>query len=169
MVANLSANKRGWDDRWEEFSDWADKGQTYHTHLLALVDADTAAFNGIMDAYGLPKSSEDQILARSVAIQAATKHAIDIPMQVAEIAHNAFEVAEAMAQFGNPNSITDAGVGAMCLRTAVLGAILNARVNTADLNDTAFVSSTLARCSELLSSTKSREAAILARVDELLG
>jgi glutamate formiminotransferase/formiminotetrahydrofolate cyclodeaminase len=169
MVANLSANKRGWDDRWEEFSDWADKGQTYHTHLLALVDADTAAFNGIMDAYGLPKSSEDQILARSVAIQAATKHAIDIPMQVAEIAHNAFEVAEAMAQFGNPNSITDAGVGAMCLRTAVLGAILNARVNTADLNDAAFVSSTLARCSELLSSTKSREAAILARVDELLG
>ena len=169
MVANLSANKRGWDDRWEEFSDWADKGQTYHTHLLALVDADTAAFKCIMDAYGLPKSSEDQKLARSIAIQAATKHAIEIPMQVAEIAHNAFEVAEAMAQFGNPNSITDAGVGAMCLRTAVLGAILNARVNTADLNDTAFVSSTLTRCSELLSSTKSREAAILARVDELLG
>jgi len=169
MVANLSANKRGWDDRWEEFSDWADKGQTYHSQLLALVDADTAAFNGIMDAYGLPKSSEDQQLARSIAIQAATKHAIEIPMQVAEIAHNALEVAEAMAQLGNPNSITDAGVGAMCLRTAVLGAILNARVNTADLNDTEFVSSTLARCSELVSSTKSREAAIIARVDELLG
>jgi len=169
MVANLSANKRGWDDRWEEFSDWADKGQTYHSQLLALVDADTAAFNSIMEAYGLPKSSEDQKLARSVAIQAATKHAIEIPMQVAEIAHNALEVAEAMAQFGNPNSITDAGVGAMCLRTAVFGAILNARVNTADLNDAEFVSSTLARCSELLSSTKSREAAILARVDELLG
>jgi glutamate formiminotransferase/formiminotetrahydrofolate cyclodeaminase len=169
MVANLSANKRGWDDRWEEFSDWADKGQTYHSQLLALVDADTAAFNGIMDAYGLPKSSEDQRLDRSIAIQAATKHAIEIPMQVAEIAHNALEVAEAMAQFGNPNSITDAGVGAMCLRTAVLGAILNARVNTADLNDTEFVSSTLARCSELVASTKSREAAILARVDELLG
>lgn len=169
MVANLSANKRGWDDRWEEFSDWADKGQTYHSQLLALVDADTAAFNGIMDAYGLPKTSEDQQLARSIAIQAATKHAIEIPMQVAEIAHNALEVAEAMAQLGNPNSITDAGVGAMCLRTAVLGAILNARVNTADLNDTEFVSSTLARCSELVSSTKSREAAILARVDELLG
>ncbi len=104
MVANLSANKRGWDDRWEEFSDWADKGQTYHSQLLALVDADTAAFNGIMDAYGLPKSSEDQKLARSIAIQAATKHAIEIPMQVAEIAHNALEVAEAMAQLGNPNS-----------------------------------------------------------------
>lgn len=169
MVANLSANKRGWDDRWEEFSDWADKGQAYHSQLLALVDADTAAFNGIMDAYGLPKSSEDQKLARSTAIQAATKHAIEIPMQVAEIAHNALEVAEAMAQLGNPNSITDAGVGSMCLRTAVLGAILNARVNTADLNDTVFVSSTLARCSELVSSTISREAAILVRVDELLG
>ncbi|MBT7652718.1 MAG: cyclodeaminase/cyclohydrolase family protein, partial [Flavobacteriales bacterium] len=168
-VANLSANKRGWDDRWEEFSDWADKGQTYHSQLLALVDADTAAFNGIMEAYGLPKSSEDQKQARSNAIQAATKHAIEIPMQVAEIAHNALEVAEAMAQLGNPNSITDAGVGAMCIRTAVLGAILNARVNTADLNDTEFVSLTLARCSELVSSTISREAAILVRVDELLG
>jgi len=168
MVANLSANKRGWDDRWEEFSDWADKGQAYHSRLLALVDADTAAFNGIMNAFGLPKSTADQKLARSIAIQAATKHAIEIPMQVAEISHDAFEVAEAMAQFGNPNSITDAGVGAMCLRTAVLGAILNARVNTADLKDEAFVKSTLSRCVELVSSTASREAAILARVDELL-
>ncbi len=168
MVANLSANKRGWDDRWEEFSNWADKGQVYHSHLLALVDADTAAFNGIMDAYGLPKSSSAQKSARSAAIQAATKHAIEIPMKVAEIAHNALEVAEAMAAFGNPNSITDAGVGAMCLRTAVLGAVLNARVNTADLNDSEFVSSTLARCVELVSSTESRELSILARVDDLL-
>ncbi len=169
MVANLSANKRGWDDRWEEFSNWADKGQVYHSHLLALVDADTAAFNGIMDAYGLPKSSSAQKSARSAAIQAATKHAIEIPMKVAEIAHNALEVAEAMAAFGNPNSITDAGVGAMCLRTAVLGAVLNARVNTADLDDSEFVSSTLARCVELVSSTESRELSILARVDDLLG
>jgi len=168
MVANLSANKRGWDDRWEEFSIWAEKGQTYHSKLLALVDADTDAFNGIMDAYGLPKSTDDQKRARKNAIQSATKHAIEIPMQVAEIAHDALEVAEAMAQFGNPNSITDAGVGAMCLRTAVLGAILNARVNTADLVDEAFVSSTLSRCAELVSSVNSREAAILARVDELL-
>ncbi|PCJ80494.1 MAG: glutamate formimidoyltransferase [Bacteroidetes bacterium] len=168
MVANLSANKRGWDDRWEEFSTWADKGQTYHSQLLALVDADTDAFNGIMDAYGLPKSTDDQKRARNIAIQNATKHAIEIPMQVAEIAHDAFEVAEAMAQFGNPNSITDAGVGAMCLRTAVLGAILNARVNTADLVDEAFVSSTLSRCAELVSSVKSKEATVLARVDEIL-
>jgi glutamate formiminotransferase/formiminotetrahydrofolate cyclodeaminase len=169
MVANLSANKRGWDDRWEEFSNWADKGQTYHSRLLALVDADTAAFNGIMDAYGLPKSTEDQKTARAQAIQSATKHAIEIPMQVAEVAHDAFEVAEAMADFGNPNSITDAGVGAMCLRTAVLGAVLNARVNTADLVDKEFVSSVLSRCDELVTSASSREAAVLSRVDEVLG
>ncbi|MAU77224.1 MAG: glutamate formimidoyltransferase [Crocinitomicaceae bacterium] len=169
MVANLSANKRGWDDRWEEFSNWADKGQNFHTRLLELVDADTAAFNGIMDAYGLPKSTEDQKVTRDHAIQAATKHAIEIPMQVAEIAHDALEVAEAMADFGNPNSITDAGVGAMCLRTAVLGAILNARVNTSDLNDKAYVVAVLSRCEELVSSVTSREAAVLARVDELLG
>ena len=169
MVANLSANKRGWDDRWEEFSNWADKGQNFHTRLLELVDADTAAFNGIMDAYGLPKSTEDQKITRDHAIQAATKHAIEIPMQVAEVAHDALEVAEAMADFGNPNSITDAGVGAMCLRTAVLGAILNARVNTADLNDKAYVVSVLSRCEELVSSVTSREAAVLARVDALLG
>lgn len=169
MVANLSANKRGWDDRWEEFSNWADKGQNFHTRLLELVDADTAAFNGIMDAYGLPKSTEDQKVTRDHAIQAATKHAIEIPMQVAEIAHDALEVAEAMADFGNPNSITDAGVGAMCLRTAVLGAILNARVNTADLNDKSYVVAVLSRCEELVSSVTSREAAVLARVDELLG
>mgnify|MGYP006127136693 FL=1 len=169
MVANLSANKRGWDDRWEEFSNWADKGQNFHTRLLELVDADTAAFNGIMDAYGLPKSTEDQKITRDHAIQAATKHAIEIPMQVAEVAHDALEIAEAMADFGNPNSITDAGVGAMCLRTAVLGAILNARVNTADLNDKAYVVSVLSRCEELVSSVTSREAAVLARVDALLG
>ena len=169
MVANLSANKRGWDDRWEEFSNWADKGQNFHTRLLELVDADTAAFNGIMDAYGLPKSTEDQKITRDHAIQAATKHAIEIPMQVAEVAHDALEIAEAMADFGNPNSITDAGVGAMCLRTAVLGAILNARVNTADLNDKAYVVSVLSRCEELVSSVTSREASVLARVDALLG
>ena len=169
MVANLSANKRGWDDRWEEFSNWADKGQTYHSRLLALVDADTAAFNGIMDAYGLPKSTKDQKTTRAQAIQSATKHAIEVPMQVAEVAHDAFEVAEAMADFGNPNSITDAGVGAMCLRTAVLGAVLNARVNTADLIDKEFVSSILSRCDELVTSASSREAAVLSRVDEVLG
>tara|TARA_B100000683_G_C12483810_1_gene552333 strand:+ start:352 stop:2043 length:1692 start_codon:yes stop_codon:yes gene_type:complete len=169
MVANLSANKRGWDDRWEEFSNWADKGQNLQSQLLSLVDADTAAFNGIMEAYGMPKSSDDQKAARSKAIQDATKHAIEIPMQVAEIAFEAMEVAEAMAQIGNPNSITDAGVGAMCLRTAVIGAVLNARVNANDLEDKAYVEKTLSRCKELVSQSFSREEAVLARVDEVLG
>ena len=101
MVANLSANKRGWDDRWEEFSDYAVQGTILQEELLSLVDADTAAFNGIMEAYGMPKSSEEQKMARAEAIQAATKHAIDIPMQVAEVAIKAMDVAEAMAQIGN--------------------------------------------------------------------
>ena len=169
MVANLSANKRGWDDRWKEFSDWADKGLFYQSRLLSLVDADTAAFNDIMDAYGMPKGTESQKAARSEAIQSATKHAIAIPMSIAECAFEALEVSEAMADFGNPNSITDAGVGAMCLRTAILGAILNARVNTADLKDTDYVKQTLARCDELVMLTGKREAAVLARVDEILG
>ena len=169
MVANLSANKRGWDDRWEEFSNWADKGQNFQEKLLALVDADTAAFNGIMDAYGMPKSSDSQKASRSAAIQAATKHAIEIPMQVAEIAYEAMDVAEAMAQIGNPNSITDSGVGAMCLRSAVMGAVLNARVNTADLEDSEYVSKVLTRCEELVSNSQKKEAEILYRVDEVLG
>ena len=169
MVANLSANKRGWDDRWEEFSNWADKGQTFQAKLLALVDADTAAFNGIMDAYGMPKSSDSQKASRSAAIQEATKHAIEIPMQVAEIAYEAMDVAEAMAQIGNPNSITDSGVGAMCLRSAVMGAVLNARVNAGDLEDSEYVDKVLARCEELVSNSQKKEAEILARVDEVLG
>ena len=169
MVANLSANKRGWDDRWEEFSNWADKGQTFQSKLLALVDADTAAFNGIMDAYGMPKTSDSQKAERSAAIQAATKHAIEIPMQVAEIAYEAMDVAQAMAQIGNPNSITDSGVGAMCLRSAVMGAVLNARVNAADLEDLKYVSKVLARCEELVSNSQKKEAEILSRVDEQLG
>lgn len=169
MVANLSANKRGWDDRWEEFSDWADKGQALQSKLLSLVDADTAAFNGIMEAYGMPKNTDAQKEARTNAIQAATKHAIDIPMEVAETAFEALEVAKAMAEVGNPNSITDAGVGAMCLRSAVIGAVLNARINAGDLTDKDYVASTLARCEELVSTAQKIEGEILARVDEVLG
>lgn len=168
MVANLSANKRGWDDRWEEFSGYADRGIALQTKLLALVDADTEAFNGIMDAYGMPKGTDSQKEARTEAIQAATKHAIDIPMEVAEIAYEAMEVAESMAQIGNPNSITDAGVGAMCLRTAVMGAVLNARVNAGDLEDKEYVERTLKRCEELVNQAQAKEASVLSRVDEIL-
>ena len=145
------------------------KAKPSKEELLALVDADTAAFNGIMDAYGMPKSSDSQKAARSAAIQAATKHAIEIPMQVAEIAYEAMDVAEAMAQIGNPNSITDSGVGAMCLRSAVMGAVLNARVNAGDLEDKSYVDKVLARCEELVSKFSKKEAEILSRVDEVLG
>ncbi len=169
MVANLSANKRGWDDRWEEFSDYAVQGSLLKAELLSLVDADTAAFNGIMEAYGMPKSSEEQKLSRAEAIKAATKHAIDIPMQVAEVAYKAMDIAEAMAQIGNPNSITDAGVGAMCLRTAVMGAVLNARVNAGELEDKNYVESILDRCVDLVSKACEKEVQILSRVDEVLG
>jgi len=168
MVANLSAHKRGWDDRWEEFSAQAEHGQDLMGQLLRLVDADTAAFDAIMAAYGMPKANEAQQAQRHQAIQEATRHAIDIPMKVAQIAHDALELASDMAQDGNPNSVTDAGVGAMCLRTAVMGAVLNARINCGDLEDKAYVQAIEARCADLVESAQRQEAAILATVDRVM-
>lgn len=169
MVANLSAHKRGWDAKWAQFSTDAVEGLAIQERLLQLVDADTAAFNGIMDAYGLPKSNPEQQAARTAAIQAATKHAIDIPMDVARTAMSALPLLRRMADHGNPNSITDAGVGAMAIRTAVLGAILNARVNAADLADKDYVSNILRECEEMKEAVGLAEMEILARVDEILG
>ncbi|MDA0728797.1 MAG: glutamate formimidoyltransferase [Bacteroidetes bacterium] len=168
MVANLSAHKRGWDDRWEEFSAHAEHGQDLMGQLLRLVDADTAAFDAIMAAYGMPKANEAQQAQRQQAIQEATRHAIDIPMKVAQIAHDALELASDMAQDGNHNSVTDAGVGAMCLRTAVMGAVLNARINCADLEDQSYVQTIQARCADLVESAQRQEAAILATVDRVM-
>jgi glutamate formiminotransferase/formiminotetrahydrofolate cyclodeaminase len=169
MVANLSAHKRGWDDRWEEFSAIAERGMGLQHQLALLVDADTAAFNAIMEAYGMPKASDAQQHARHAAIQAATKNAIEIPMQVARLAADAMSVAEEMAQTGNPNSITDAGVGAMAIRTGVKGAILNARVNLQDLDDATYSAAIVSECDELWALIEAREAAVLKRVDEVLG
>lgn len=138
MVANLSSHKRGWDDRWEEFSDWAEKGMTYQKQLLDLVDEDTNAFNKIMDAFGLPKGSDEEKAARKQAIQDATKYATEVPMKVVEISYKSMEVMKAMAKVGNPNSVTDAGVGALCARTAVRGALLNVKINAGGLEDKAF-------------------------------
>ena len=135
MVANLSSHKRGWDDRWEEFSDWAEKGMTYQKQLLALVDEDTNAFNKIMDAFGLPKGSDEEKKARKQAIQDATKYATEVPLKVVEISFKSMEVMKAMAEIGNPNSVTDAGVGALCARTAVRGALLNVKINAGGLDD----------------------------------
>ena len=150
MVANLSAHKRGWDDRWEEFSTWAEKGMEYQRILLDLVDEDTNAFNKIMDAFRLPKDTEKAKTIRNNAIQAATQYAILTPFKVMETAYNSMEVMKAMADFGNPNSVTDAGVGALCARTAVIGAFLNVKINCGDCEDKAFVADILKRGQQLV-------------------
>jgi glutamate formiminotransferase/formiminotetrahydrofolate cyclodeaminase len=150
MVANLSAHKRGWDDRWEEFSTWAEKAMAYQRTLLDLVDEDTNAFNKIMDAFRLPKDTEASKTIRHNAIQAATQYAILTPFKVMETAYNSMEVMKAMAEFGNPNSVTDAGVGALCARTAVIGAFLNVKVNCGDCEDKTFVADVLERGQQLV-------------------
>ncbi len=145
MVANLSSHKRGWDDRWEEFSDWASQGQAHKEDLLRYVEEDTKAFNGIMDAFGLPKGSDEEKKNRSAAIQAATKLAIEIPFAVMQQAMATFGIIQAMVEIGNPNSVTDAGVGALCARAAVHGAFMNVKVNAAGLKDKVFVNDVLAK------------------------
>ena len=149
MVANLSSHKRGWDDRWEEFSVWAEKGQAIKDELLHLVDEDTASFNAIMAAFGLPKGTDAEKAARSEAIQAATKYAIQVPFRVMEVSHSSFGLIKAMAETGNPNSVTDAGVGALCARTAVMGAHLNVKINAAGLKDKTFLEGVLAKAKKL--------------------
>ncbi|HPE97754.1 MAG TPA: glutamate formimidoyltransferase, partial [Chitinophagales bacterium] len=139
MVANLSSHKRGWDERWKEFSDWAEKGQRLKDELLHLVDEDTEAFNRIMQAFGMPKGSPEEKAARSAAIQEATKYAIEIPFRVMQLSLESMHVAKAMAETGNPNSVTDAGVGGLCARTAVIGAHMNVLTNAAGLKDKDFL------------------------------
>ncbi len=164
MVANLSAHKRGWDDRWEEFSDWAEKGKKYHVALLNCVDEDTEAFNEIMAAYSLPKTSEKEIAERKNAIRAATKNAIEVPLKVMQLAHGSLEIMQAMAEIGNPNSVSDAGVGALCALTAVEGAYLNVKINAAGFDDPRFLSKVTGTADKLLASAKEKKAAILKTV-----
>jgi glutamate formiminotransferase/formiminotetrahydrofolate cyclodeaminase len=149
MVANLSAHKRGWDEQWKEFSDHAEQGKMAYESLLALVDEDTQAFNGVMDAFGLPKDTPDQKELRKKAIHEATLNAIDAPYRVMKIAAGSMELLGKMAETGNPNSASDVAVGALCLRTAVSGALLNIRINAADLVDSSLVEETL-HAAELL-------------------
>ena len=164
MVANLSAHKRGWDDRVEEFSTWAEKGQVLKRNLLHLVDEDTRAFNGIIEAVRLPKGSAEEKVARKAAMQDATKNAILVPYQVMEQAFACFEVCEAMAEIGNPNSVSDAGVGALCARAAIRGAYLNVQINAGDLNDKAFVEDILAKGQKVLDEAAAEEEKILKMV-----
>ena len=166
MVANLSSHKPGWDERWEEFSNWAEQGQVIKDKLLKLVDEDTNAFNKIMDAFGLPKGSDDEKKARSEAIQAATRYATEVPFQVMQLCFDSMPIIKAMAETGNPNSVSDAGVGALCARTAVLGAFLNVKINASGLKDKTFVTEILAKAQAIADQAVQMEAEIIDIVNQ---
>ncbi len=161
MVANLSAHKRGWDDRWKEFSDWAEKGQAVMNELVALVDEDTAAFDRIMAAFGLPKGTDEEKAARAEAIEKATLYATQVPLRTMKASFKAFEVIRAMAQTGNPNSVSDAGVGALAARSAVLGAQLNVKINAASLADKAKAAELTAEAAGIAAKAVTEEKEIL--------
>jgi glutamate formiminotransferase/formiminotetrahydrofolate cyclodeaminase len=168
MVANLSAHKRGWDGRWEEFSDWAERGKVHYERLLDLVDKDTEAFNDILAAFRLPNSSTAEKAARHQSIQRATKRAIEVPLQVMEASIDSMKLLEAMAREGNPASVSDAGVGALCARTAVRGAYMNMQINSGDVEDKEAVSELLARGSALEKEAAELESLILEIVNKML-
>ncbi len=161
MVANLSGHKRGWDERWEEFSEWAEKGMAVQKRLLQLVDEDTAAFNGILEAYAMPKKTESEKAAREQAVQAATKNAILVPFSVMETAFSAFGLLKEMVERGNPSSVTDAAVGALAIRSAIIGAFLNVRVNVLGLKDKEFSEKLVEKGRVIEAETKRFEAEIL--------
>ena len=169
MVANLSAHKKGWDERWLEFSNWAERGEQYKNELLKLVDADTNAFNQIMTAFALPKGTAEEKILRTAAIQKATKYAIEIPFKVMQAAHGSLQIIKAMAETGNPNSVSDAGVGALCARSAVMGAFMNVRINAAGCDDKVFVTAIVAKGAAIEKETIKLEAAILQFVNEKIG
>jgi glutamate formiminotransferase / formiminotetrahydrofolate cyclodeaminase len=165
MVANLSSHKAGWDEKWETFSDWAEKGQKLKDELLFLVDEDTRSFNKIMDAFGLPKGTPEEKEARTAAIQEATKYAIEVPFKTMCKAYESMEIMQAMIETGNPNSVTDAGVGAICARSAVIGAFLNVKVNASGLNDKSFVKEIMEKGEAIETKSKAKEEELLALVN----
>jgi len=164
MVANLSSHKRGWEDKWKYYSDWAAKGQVYKDELLRLVDEDTNAFNKIMDAFGLPKKTDADKAARKAAIAEATKGATMVPFKVMETSLNSMEVMLEMAKTGLPASISDAGVGVLCARAAVRGAYLNVKINTKDFEDQAFVTDILAKAEAVAQKAEAMEVEIMTLV-----
>ena len=165
MVANLSSHKPGWDDRCPEFSEWADKGQAIMDELLHLVDEDTDAFNRIMSAFGLPKTTEEEKVVRSKAIQDATLYAAQVPLRTMKASYKAFELCKAMAEFGNPNSVSDAGVGALAIRAAVLGAGLNVKINAGSLKDRVVADELIDEANQLIAQAKEVEAEIIEIVE----
>lgn len=168
MVANLSAHKPGWDSRWREFSDWADKGKHYLDQLLHLVDEDTVAFNGIMDALGMPKGNDEEKAARHAALQEATRRATEVPAQIMRTCYASMEVMEAMAKLGNPASVSDAGVGALAARAGVIGAFLNVKINVPSLEDKTYVKALLNEGAELVEKANRLEEEILAQTNAVM-
>ncbi len=164
MVANLSSHKKGWDARWQEFSVFAADGQLMKDAFLRLVDEDTRAFNLIMSGFQMPNTTPEEKSARKIAIQAATKTAIEVPMQTLKLAVKSFDLIEKMVEIGNPNSVTDAGVGALCARAAAHGAFLNVKINASGMSDKEFAQKVVAEGEALVKISDERETAILAMV-----
>lgn len=168
MVANLSSHKAGWDERWEEFSAWAEEGMALEQELLALVDEDTEAFNRIMNAFGLPKASEEDRKLRSRAIQEATLFAARVPLRTMKTAEKVFPLCRAMVEKGNPNSVSDAGVGALAARSAILGAGLNVKINASSLKDREQAAALIAEAEEIIRRAVKQEAEILEMVEKVI-
>ncbi len=166
MVANLSSHKKGWDDRWKEFSDVAEKGQQLKDELLHLVDEDTKAFNRIMNAFGLPKKTEEEKIFRQNEIETASKHAMEIPFAVMQKSYHSMQVLRAMAENGNPNSVSDAGVGALCALTAVEGAFLNVKINAGGIHDQQFKKDLLKKGTEIMEKSRNCQREILETVEQ---
>lgn len=161
MVANLSAHKPGWDDRWKEFSDYAERGHALMAKLLALVDEDTAAFNKIMAVFSMPKATPEEKAARAEALETATLYATEVPLRTMEASYDVFDYAEAMAREGNPASVSDAAVGALAARAAVVGALLNVRINAAGLKNRENAEKLLTRADEIDKKSEARVATVL--------
>jgi len=168
MVANLSSHKRGWDDRWKEFSDWAEKGKNIQNRLLHFVDEDTEAFNKIIAAYALPKKAEEDKITRNNRIQEATKNATLIPFKVMETAFEGFELLREMVEKGNPSSVTDAAVGVLALRSCIRGAFLNVKINSMGLDDKAFTVDIIKKGREIELKAILEEEALIKLVDSMI-
>jgi glutamate formiminotransferase/formiminotetrahydrofolate cyclodeaminase len=168
MVANLSSHKRGWDDKWEYFSDWAEKGENLRRQLNAAVDADTEAFNKVMEAFGLPKSTDEEKSARSKAIQSAQLGAVDVPLEVMRIGLEALQVARQMVIDGNPNSVTDAAMGVSALACGIYGAYINVLINLKDLKDKDLANQRQETAVQILTRSQEIEEEIRKKVLEML-
>lgn len=168
MVANLSAHKPGWDARWEFFAKYAEEGHAIMTELIHLVDEDTAAFNGIMGVFGMPKSTPEEKAARAAAMEKATRYATEVPLRTMRCAFRAFPLLEAMVESGNPNSVSDAGVGALAVRAAVLGAMLNVKINAAGLKDREAAAQLVDEANDIAAKANDKEAELMQKVEKVI-